>query len=58
MIVADTNTIAYLYINSEKSAQAEQLLMREPRWIAPSLWKSEFRNVLALYLRKKYFNFR
>ncbi len=52
MIVADTNTIAYLYINSDKSAQAEQLLLREPRWIAPSLWKSEFRNVLALYLRK------
>jgi predicted nucleic acid-binding protein len=52
MIVADTNTIAYFYINSDKSAQAEQLLLREPRWIAPSLWKSEFRNLLALYLRK------
>ena len=57
MIVADTNTIAYLYINSEKSAQAEQLLMREPRWIAPSLWKSEFRNVLARYLRKNILTF-
>ena len=57
MIVADTNTIAYLYINSDKSAQAEQLLMREPRWIAPSLWKSEFRNVLALYLRKNILTF-
>ena len=57
MIVADTNTIAYLYINSEKSTQAEQLLMREPRWIAPSLWKSEFRNVLALYLRKNILTF-
>jgi predicted nucleic acid-binding protein len=57
MIVTDTNTIAYLYINSDKSAQAEQLLMREPRWIAPSLWKSEFRNVLALYLRKNILTF-
>jgi len=57
MIVADTNTIAYLYINSDKSAQAEQLLLREPRWIAPSLWKSEFRNVLALYLRKNILTF-
>jgi hypothetical protein len=37
MIVADTNTIAYLYINSEKSVQAEQLLILEPKWIAPSL---------------------
>ena len=57
MIVADTNTIAYLYINSEKSAQAEQLLMLEPKWIAPSLWKSEFRSVLTLYLRKNILTF-
>ena len=52
MIVADTNTIAYFYINSEKSAQAEQLLVLDSKWIAPGLWKSEFRNVLTLYLRK------
>lgn len=52
MIVADTNTIAYLYLNSEKSDQAERLLTLEPKWIAPNLWKSEFRNVLTLYLRK------
>lgn len=52
MIVVDTNTIAYLYLNSEKSVQAEQLLTLEPTWIAPKLWKSEFRNVLTLYLRK------
>jgi hypothetical protein len=31
--------------------------MREPRWIAPNLWKSEFRNVLALYLRKNILTF-
>lgn len=48
MIVADTNTITYLYINSEKSAQAGQLLMRKPKWIAPSLWKSEFRIMTLL----------
>jgi predicted nucleic acid-binding protein len=57
MIVTDTNIIAYLYINSEKSAQAEQLLMLEPKWIAPSLWKSEFRNVLTLCLRKNILTF-
>jgi predicted nucleic acid-binding protein len=57
MIVADTNTIAYLYLNSEKSAQAERLLTLEPKWIAPHLWKSEFRNVLTLYLRKNLLTF-
>lgn len=57
MIVADTNTIAYLYLNSEKSAQAERLLTLEPKWIAPNLWKSEFRNVLTRYLRKNILTF-
>ncbi len=57
MIVADTNTIAYLYLNSEKSPQAEKLLEKEPNWVAPRLWKSEFRNLLALYLRKKILTF-
>jgi hypothetical protein len=26
--------------------------MLDSEWIAPSLWKSEFRNILTLYLRK------
>lgn len=53
MIVVDTNILAYLYLPSEFSQQAEQLLEREPHWIAPLLWRSELRNVLALYLRKE-----
>jgi predicted nucleic acid-binding protein len=57
VIVVDTNTIIYLYLNSEKSAQAEHLLTLETKWIAPSLWKSEFRNVLVLYLRKNILTF-
>jgi predicted nucleic acid-binding protein len=57
MIVADTSTIVYLYLNCEKSIQAEQLLILEPKWIAPNLWKSEFRNVLTLYLRKNILTF-
>jgi predicted nucleic acid-binding protein len=53
MIVVDTNIIAYLYIYGEWSQQAEELLVKDPDWVAPSLWLSEFRNVLSLYLRKK-----
>ena len=52
MIVVDTNVIAYLYINGERSQQAEDLLVKDSEWIAPKLWLSEFRNVLSLYLRK------
>lgn len=53
MIVVDTNTIAYLFLEGQFSREAEALLRKYPVWHAPRLWRSEFRNVLALYLRKK-----
>lgn len=53
MIVVDTNILAYLYLPGEQTAKAERLLAREPDWVAPVLWRSEFRNVLAGYLRRK-----
>lgn len=56
MIVVDTNIIAYLYLSGKRSRQAEELLSREPNWVAPILWRSEFRNILAHYLRKKLLN--
>ncbi len=52
MIVADTNIISYLALPCEYTALAERLLLAEPEWVAPLLWRSEFRNVLALYMRK------
>ena len=53
MIVVDTNVIAYLYLSGEYSDLSEQLLERDPDWMAPRLWRSELRNVLTLYLRKE-----
>jgi predicted nucleic acid-binding protein len=53
MIVVDTNILAYVYLPTGFSEQAELLLLKQPKWIAPVLWRSEFRNVLALYLRKE-----
>jgi predicted nucleic acid-binding protein len=52
MIVVDTNIIGYLYLTSERSEQAEQVLRKDSQWAAPLLWRSELRNVLALYLRR------
>jgi predicted nucleic acid-binding protein len=52
MIVVDTNIIGYLYLTSEFSALAEQVLLKDPDWAAPLLWRSEFRNVLTFYIRK------
>lgn len=52
MIVADTNTIAYLYLPTAQTDEVVSLLHKDPHWVAPLLWRSEFRNVLALYVRK------
>lgn len=52
MIVVDTQIIVYLFVNGEYSEAAEIAHQRDPEWIAPILWRSEFRNVLALYLRQ------
>ncbi len=52
MIVVDTNVISYLFLSGERSDQVEQLLAKGIHWAAPSLWRSEFRNVLASYLKQ------
>lgn len=52
MIVVDSNVLAYLYLPGEFTAAAEALLEREPEWAAPILWRSEFRNILAGYMRR------
>lgn len=57
MIVVDTNVLAYLYLPTEFSAHAEALLERDPDWIAPVLWRSEFRSILSGYMRRKALTF-
>ncbi len=57
MIVADSNTIAYLYLPTKHTKNVEKLLQIEPEWAAPSLWRSELRNILALYMRQKIVDF-
>lgn len=53
MIVVDSNLIIYIHVQSEWTAQALQALKKDPQWIAPPLWESEFRNVMAGYMRRK-----
>ncbi len=57
MIVVDSNIIAYLYLPSDYTGLAEKLLEYDAHWVAPILWRSEMRNVLAAYLRKKLLTF-
>jgi predicted nucleic acid-binding protein len=57
MIVVDSNVIAYVYLPGEHTARAEALLERDPEWTAPVLWRSEFRNILAGYMRRRALSF-
>jgi predicted nucleic acid-binding protein len=57
MIVVDSNVLAYLYLPCEYSTAAEALLEQDSDWAAPILWRSEFRNILAGYLRRKAITF-
>jgi predicted nucleic acid-binding protein len=52
VIVVDVNTVAYLWIPGELTSAAEKVLAKDPDWVAPQLWRSEFRNILAQYLRR------
>lgn len=52
MIVPDTNLIAYLLLGGTGTSTARAVFMHDPEWAAPLLWRSEFRSVLAGYLRR------
>lgn len=51
MIVADTNLIAYFSIHTEGSALAEAVCAADSVWVAPLLWRSEYRATLLKYVR-------
>ena len=57
MIVVDSNVVAYLYLPGDYTEKAEALLERDADWAAPLLWRSEFRNILAGYMRRKTLTF-
>lgn len=53
MIVVDTSVLTYLFIAGPNTLDARAALEMDPIWTAPVLWRSEFRNVLSLYMRKR-----
>lgn len=53
MIVVDTNVISYLLIKGDFTKHAQSAFLKDPNWVAPYLWRSEFRNVIAFYIRYK-----
>jgi len=52
VIVVDTNVIVALWLPMATSEVCERVLARDPEWVAPLLWRSELRSVLAGCLRR------
>jgi predicted nucleic acid-binding protein len=53
MIVADVNLVAALVLGGPDARLAQQVLERDAVWAAPLLWRSEFRSILAAYMRQR-----
>lgn len=53
MIVVDNSVLVYFWLPSQFAGLAEAAKAQDGIWAAPILWRAEFRNVLAGYLRRK-----
>ncbi|MCC6868056.1 MAG: type II toxin-antitoxin system VapC family toxin [Burkholderiales bacterium] len=53
MIVVDTNVIQYCWVRGQYTETAQAVREKDPEWHAPILWRSELRNVLTAYLRRR-----
>lgn len=53
----ETVFVAMMGADMPTSLAAEALLERESEWAAPPLWRNEFRNILAGYLRRDMLSF-
>ena len=51
MIVIDTNVVAYLLIQGDRTSVCRRVFAKDPEWCAPFLWRSAFRNVLTMHMR-------
>ncbi len=53
MIVADVNLVAYLLISGEHTEDSRAVLRQDGEWAFPYLWRSEFRNILAMHIQHR-----
>jgi predicted nucleic acid-binding protein len=51
VIVVDTNLIVHFFAKGDNSELAARILVTDPGWSAPLLWRSEFRNTLVKFVR-------
>ena len=53
MIVVDNSVLVYFWLPGAFAEWAEAAKAQDGVWAAPVLWRAEFRNMLAGYLRRK-----
>ena len=53
MIVVDTNALVHLLLGGERTAAARRAFGKDPEWAAPLLWRSEFRSVLSMLMKRR-----
>jgi len=51
VIVADTNLVAYLLIEGTRTTAAKAVWEKDPQWMLPTIWRSEFLDVLTTAVR-------
>jgi predicted nucleic acid-binding protein len=52
VIVVDTNVISFFFVDCEYARSARMILLRDARWTAPLLWRSELRSTLIKLFKK------
>ena len=53
MVLVDTNVLAYLLLEGDRTASAQELYERDPDWRSEAFVMVEFSNVLATSIRTK-----
>jgi len=53
VIVIDTNAVVHLLLGGERTESARRAFRIDPEWAAPILWRSEFRSVLSMLVRRQ-----
>jgi predicted nucleic acid-binding protein len=53
VIVADANVLVTLWLGGRQAALAESARLRDPHWVVPRLWRSEFRNAVLGMIRAR-----
>jgi predicted nucleic acid-binding protein len=53
MIVVDNDVISYFWLDAGRTDAARAARRRDSDWHAPSLWQSEFRNVLYQHMQHR-----